>query len=588
MRRLALAAVAAALAAAALWPRTAPAAAARPPRASVPAHARRQRKPLRWWQHAVIYEVYPRSFKDSDGNGIGDLNGIRSKLGYLHWLGVNAIWLTPIYPSGGVDGGYDIIHYKQIAPVYGTMADFHRLVAAARRDHIHVFMDMVLAHTSNQNPWFAASRRSRTGPYANYYIWRDGHDGGPPNNWTSLFGGSAWQYDPLRRQYYYHYYYRQQPDLNWRNPAVRRAMFARARFWMRQGVAGFRLDSVGTLLVDPRFPNNPPGAMRTGDFPLPQQHHKYNYNQPGVHRILQALRRVVAPYHGLLIGETVGKTAAQISRFYGTPRHPEIQLPFNFLFADVNCLSAPAFRRQIAAWTHNPAHGTPVWFFDNHDQPREVQRYGHGRDNASPENAKIARLLPTLLFTLRGAVILYYGQAIGMTTTPPKKRSDVVDPMGKRFWPVFKGRDGERTPMQWTPGPDAGFSPPGIPAKPWLPIPLSYKRFNVATERIDPHSLLRYYRRLIALKRQDPALRRGAWISIHRRDPAVLSYLRRWRGETVLVAINMSSRRQVENYHLGAKDAVVLADSLRAEPARLRLGRVELPPYEAVVARLVP
>ncbi len=536
---------------------------------------------LPWWQHAVIYEIYPRSFKDSNGDGVGDLTGVRAKLGYVHWLGVNAIWLTPIYPSGGVDGGYDIIHYRKIDPVYGTQAQFHRLMTAARRNHIRVFMDLVLAHTSNQDPWFLASRRSRRGPYANFYVWRDGRDGGPPNNWTSLFGGSAWQYDPRRRQYYYHYYYRQQPDLNWRNPAVRRAMFARARFWLRQGVAGFRLDSVGTMLVDPQFRDNPPGTMRTGDFPLPQQHHLHNYNQPGVHRILQALRRVVAPYGGILIGETVGHTASQLAQFYGTARHPEIQLPFNFLFADVNRLSAPVFRRQIAAWTHNPAHGTPVWFFDNHDQPRELQRYGNGRDNA-----QVARLLPTLLLTLRGTVILYYGQEIGMTTTPPKSRRDVVDPMGRRFWPVFKGRDGERTPMQWTAGPNAGFSPPGSRAQPWLPIPASYKTVNVASERADPDSLLNYYRRLIALKRQDPALRRGAWIAVHRHDPYVLSYLRRWRGETVLVALNMTGRRQVEDYRLGMSRAVVLADSLRVEPRQLDLRRVVLPAYEGVVARV--
>ncbi|MGH9508090.1 MAG: alpha-amylase family glycosyl hydrolase, partial [Terriglobales bacterium] len=549
--------------------------------ATAPPAQRRDRRA--WWRHAVIYEIYARSFKDSNGDGIGDLNGIREKLGFLRWLGVDAIWLTPIYPSGGVDGGYDIIHYRQIDPVYGTMADFERLVAAARRDHIRVFMDLVLAHTSNQDPWFLHSRRSRQGRFANYYIWRDGHDGGPPNNWTSLFGGSAWQYDPLRRQYYYHYYYRQQPDLNWRDPAVRRAMFARARFWLRKGVAGFRLDSVGTMLVDPEFRNNPPGTMRTGDFPLPQQHHVHNYNLPGVHAILAALRRTVAPYGGILIGETVGKTAAQLATFYGTPRQPEIQLPFDFLFADVNRLSAPAFRRQIAAWEHNPAHGTPVWFFDNHDQPRELRRYGNGKDNR-----KVARLLPTLLLTLRGTVILYYGQPIGMTTTPPTSRAAVVDPMGRRFWPVFKGRDGERTPMQWTAGPEAGFSPPGSHARPWLPIPASYKTVNVASERADPNSLLNYYRKLIALKRHDPALRRGAWISVHNNDALVLSYLRRWRGEMVLVALNMSGQRQTEAYHLGAAQATVLADSLGTEPPRLNLNDVVLPPYEGVVARVQP
>ncbi len=529
-----------------------------------------------WWTHAVIYEVYPRSFADSNDDGIGDLPGLIAHLPYLHWLGVNAIWLTPCYPSGGVDGGYDIINYRAIDPAYGSLADFQRLVRAAGREHIRVLMDLVLAHTSDRDLWFLRSRRSRHSPYRNFYIWRSGRAGGPPNNWTSLFGGPAWSYDRRTRQYYYHFYYPQQPDLNWRNPAVKRAMFGNARFWLRRGAAGFRLDSVGTLLVDPRFRDNPPGLIHTGDFPLPQQRHVYNYNRPAIHRILRELRQAVDPYHAVLIGETVGTTEAQLAQFYGR-RHRQLQLPFDFLFADVNRLSAPAFRARIAAWNGNPAHGTPDWFFDNHDQPRDINRYGDGR-----HNPQIARLLATLLLTLRGTAILYYGQEIGMTTTPPRRKQDVVDPMGRRFWPKFKGRDGERTPMQWTPGHYAGFSR----HRPWLPIPASARQVNVARERAHPGSLLNYYRRLIYLKCTEPALRRGAWQAVNRKDRNVLSYLRSGGGERVLVMLNMSGQPRTEHYRITARRARILADSLNREPASIVLSRVRLAAFEAVVARV--
>ncbi len=531
-----------------------------------------------WWQHAVIYEIYPRSFADSDNDGTGDLRGITAHLGYLQSLGVNAIWITPFYPSPQVDFGYDISNYDAIDPRYGTLADFDALLAAAHRRHIRVLLDLVLNHTSDQHPWFLNSRSSRTAKYRDFYIWRDGRNGGPPNNWTSIFGGSAWEYDPRTGQYYYHFFYKQQPDLNWRNPAVEKAMFDNVRFWLRRGVDGFRLDAVTTLFEDPRLRDNPMGVLKTGDFLGPQQIHKYNQNLPEVHGVLRRLRRLADQYHAVLIGETVGDNEAELSQYYGA-HNDEIELPFDFLFADVNRLSAPEFRRRIAAWDGNAAHGTPDWFFDNHDQPRELDRYGD-----KIHNRQIARLLPTLLLTLRGTAILYYGQEIGMVTTDPVSLADVRDPVGRRWWPRFKGRDGERTPMQWNGGVNGGF----CRVRPWLPVPASAKTVNVAAEERDPHSLLAYYRALLHLRSTDAALRAGRWRAIDVRDPDVLAYLRQTNGESVLVALNMSARPQRRDLTAaGAARARLLLDS-RPRAPELALARLALQPYEALVARLQP
>jgi len=555
-----------------------------------------------WWQHAVIYEVYPRSFADSDSTGTGNLQGISAHLGYLQALGVDAVWITPFYPSPQVDFGYDISDYTAIDPTYGSMADFERLVRQARAHHLRIILDMVLNHTSDQHPWFRNSRSSPHARYRDFYVWRNGKLGAcpprsvgaaplpaapaalyakcsssPPNNWTSLFGGSAWEFDPLTGQYYYHYFYKQQPDLNWRNPAVERAMFAAVRFWLDRGVAGFRLDAVTRMFEDPQLRDNPPGFIRTGDFGAPLQKPVYNDNLPEVHRVLRRLRALADHYHAVLIGETTGSTEAALATYYGK-HQDETQLPFNFLFADINRLSAPEFRRHIAAWINNPAHGTPDWFFDNHDQPREMDRYGDG-----VHNAQIARLLPTLLLTLPGTAVLYYGQEIGMSTHDPATIDQVKDPMGRRWWPQYKGRDGERTPMQWSPGPHAGFTR----GTPWLPVPASAQRINVATESADPDSLLHYYQQLIALRRSSAPLRAGTWQAVHGDDPNVLAYVRTSPDQTLLVTLNMSAQVQDGDFSALAKGARQVLDSLPGtSPAAVDLHQLKLQPFEARVLEL--
>ena len=494
-----------------------------------------------WWRHAVLYEIYPRSFQDSNGDGIGDIQGIASRLDYLQDLGIDAIWITPMYPSPGIDYGYDISDYTALDPVYGSMADFDRLVAEARKRGIRVIMDYVINHTSDQHPWFRESRSSRTNPKRNWYIWHDGigqtatSRGHSPNNWQSWFGGPAWEWDTKTRQYYYHYFYVQQPDLNWRNPEVRAAMYGVLDFWMKRGVAGFRIDAVSRLFEDPTLHDDPylPGRNAYGDRNI---QHKYTDDLPEVHDVLKEVRKVVDKYPGdpVLVTEADEPNVEALTKMYGD--NDEVQLPMDFQIADVNQLSAPRFRKLFDEIENNAAHGQPEYFFSNHDQPRQWDRYGDGE-----HNDQIAKLMATLLLTTRGTPQLYYGEELGMRTTDPARIEDVHDPIGKRGWPKDKGRDGERTPMQWDASPLAGFT---TSAKPWLPVPPSASTYNVETERKDPNSIFSTYKRLLALRRSDPALRDGAQQSINTADKDVFAFVRSTSGRSVVVALNMSSKPQ--------------------------------------------
>lgn len=504
-----------------------------------------------WWKHAVIYEIYVRSFADSNGDGVGDLRGITEHLDYLKSLGVTAIWLTPIFPSPNVDFGYDVSNYEAIDPQYGTMADFKRLQREANKRGIKVILDMVLSHTSDQNKWFIESESSRTNAKANWYIWNDGipagspavtafqrrfeHDGMvPPNNWESFFGGSAWQWVPARKQFYYHLFFKQEPDLNWRNPAVQRAMFGVLRFWLDRGVAGFRLDSITTLFEDPQL-RNEPETGGTNSFGDPNQSWKYVYNLPAEHGVMQRMRRLVDAYPGdrVLIGETYLPNAAALNKWYGTAAHPELQLPMATMLGFGKPEYTPAHFRPLLTdiETTLGAH-QPLFVFDNHDNPRSIDRYGDGKHDVA-----IAKGIATILLGSRATAMIYYGQEIGMHTEVPKRKQDVRDPLGIRGWPKQKGRDGERTPMQWTPGFDAGFS---TAAKTWLPIPADHSTINVQTESAEPRSLLNWYRTLIRLRATVPALADGSMEMIDTNNPDVLAWVRDAAGSKAVVAINMT------------------------------------------------
>jgi len=550
-----------------------------------------QRTTDEWWKHAVIYEIYPRSFQDSDGDGIGDIKGITSRLDYLHDLGIDAIWITPMYPSPGVDYGYDISDYTAIDPVYGTMADFDRLVSEAKKREIRVIMDYVINHTSDQHEWFKESRSSRTNPKRDWYIWRDGkrqtagNKGEPPNNWQSWFGHSAWTWDEMTGQYYYHYFYVQQPDLNWRNPEVHKAMDGVLDFWMKHGVAGFRIDAVSRLYEDPELRDDPylPGTNAYGDRNI---QHTYTDDLPEVHDVLKEVRQVVSRYPGdpVLVTEADEPNVEALTRMYGNG--DEVQLPMDFQIADVNQLSAGRFRKLFNEIENNSAHGQPEYFFSNHDQPRQWDRYGDGA-----HNDHIAKLMAVLLLATRGTPQMYYGEELGMRTTEPIRVEDVHDPIGKIGWPKEKGRDGERTPMQWDGSPQAGFT---TAAKPWLPVPPSAAEVNVAAESKNPDSIFNAYKRLLALRKSDAALRDGSYEALNENDPNVFAFLRRSGDRTVLVALNMSAKPRKVAFHLGGLgvkgtrleplySSTELGKTAQ-QPGALRLEHVELAPFAALVA----
>ena len=526
-----------------------------------------------WWQHAVFYEIYPRSFADSDDDGIGDLNGIRSKMDYLHDLGVDAIWITPCFPSPQVDFGYNVSDYENIDPMYGTLADFDYLVAEGKNDHVRIILDFVMNHTSDQHPWFLDSKSSRTAAHRDWYIWRDGRaPGKPPNNWISIFGGPAWKFDRTTNQYYYHFFYPQQPDLNWRNPAVEATMLDTTSWWYKRGVAGFRLDAVDTLFEDPELHDNPvlPGFNKQGD---PNTNEKYNRNLPEVHEELQKLRKVADASNAVLIGETWTSNAAELDRYYGQGGN-ELQMPMDFMFTMVNKLSPPEFRRQIAAV--DGAHGWPVYVISNHDIIRSYNRYGDGKHNDA-----IAKLMGAFYLTLRGTPIMYYGEEIGMENNDPTRKEDVKDPIGRTGWPKEKGRDGERTPMQWNTLRNAGFSDKA----PWLPVPPSYQTHNVATESKDPNSILNLYKKVLALRHTNEALLEGAYTALNPDDPNVMSYLRSYKGKAVLVALNMSATAQRARFDLSPQGfGGTPLKTLISSAASAKGNEVTLEPFGVLIA----
>ena len=539
-----------------------------------------------WWKHAVIYEIYPRSFQDSNNDGIGDINGIKSRLSYIRQLGVDAIWITPMYPSPQVDFGYDISDYEAVDPQYGTMADLDALLRAAKAQGIRVIMDLVLNHTSDQHPWFKESRSSRNNPKRDWYIWRDGKNGGPPNNWQSWFGHSAWTLDPTTGQYYYHHFYVQQPDLNWRNPEVRKAMYDVMRFWLDKGVSGFRLDAVSRLFEDPNLHDDPylPGYNAFGDRNI---QHLYTDNLPEIHEVFRQIRQLVDSYpgHPVLLSEADEPTIAELSKMYGA-NGDEVQLPMDFQIADANHLSAPRFRKLFDEVETNPAGGWPEYFFSNHDQARQWDRYGDGK-----HNDQIAKLMAMLELLPRGTPQMYYGEEIGMRNTDPQRKEDVRDPVGITGWPKDKGRDGERTPMQWTSAaPNAGFTLPDV--KPWLPIPASARTVNVETESGESESLLNFYKSLLKLRHTEPALMNGNYVTLNPDDQKVFSFLRQAptsSGRSVLVALNMSDQKQTVSFDLSkqninAKVASVLQSNFDAgRRTTLNLNELALPPFGAIV-----
>lgn len=477
-----------------------------------------------WWAAGVLYQIYPRSFQDSNSDGIGDLRGIIDRLGYLSDLGVDAIWLSPIFPSPMADFGYDVADYAGIDPIFGTMDDFDALVLTAHARGLKVILDLVPNHSSEQHPWFIESRSSRHNPKRDWYIWCDpAPDGGPPTNWLSEFGGSGWEYDDASGQYYYHAFLKQQPDLNWRNPEVRAAIYDAMRFWLRKGVDGFRVDVIWHLIKDDQFRDNPPNPdFRPGMPPHAALLPVYSADRPETLEVVAELRRVVDEFdHRLLIGE-IYLPVERLVAYYGAELKGA-QLPFNFAL-----LSTPWRAREIAALIDRyeqalPAGAWPNWVLGNHDRPRVASRVGRAQ----------ARVASMLLLTLRGTPTMYYGDELGMEQVEIAPE-DVQDPFEKNVPGIGVGRDGCRTPMQWDASDNAGFSE----VRPWLPLAPNATQDNVANLRADAQSILNLYRALLRLRRALPQLALGAYQPLAAEGDLLL-YRRHHQGRSVLVALNL-------------------------------------------------
>ena len=534
-----------------------------------------------WWKHSVLYEIYPRSYADSNNDGTGDLNGITQHLDHLARLGVDAIWITPCFPSPQVDFGYDVSDYRNIDPQYGTLQDFDRLVSEAKKRNIKVILDFVVNHTSDQHRWFIESQKSQTNAYRDYYIWRDGKgEGQPPSNWTSTFGGPSWSFSSTTNQWYYHFFYPQQPDLNWRNAKVEKEMFDVTRFWYQRGVYGFRLDAVDTLFEDPNLTDNPPlpGADAYG---MPMQQHIHDHSPAEVHAELQKLRKVADEYPGrVLIGETWTQTPQELAEYYG-PLNNELQMPMYFNFTKITQLDANQFREKVDAIESNPVHGWPVYVLGNHDIRRYVDRYGNAENKD-----QVAKLMSALYLTLRGSAIMYYGEEIGMENNDPKRVEDVKDVIGKKGWPKEIGRDGERTPMQWNASVNAGFN---NGAKPWLPVDANYTTHNVATEAADPHSILNWYRQLIKLRRDNAAFYAGDYIPLNETDANVMSFLRKHGTSAAVVVLNFTAQPQtiaLDTGKVASSHGRVLA-ATNPEMRNINFSKIQLEPYGVVIAQVI-
>src|SRR6266496_1255528 len=493
-----------------------------------------------WWQQGVIYQVYPRSFMDSNGDGIGDLQGIIAKLDYLTWLGVDAIWISPIYPSPMIDFGYDITNYTDIDPIFGDLATFDSLLEQAHQHGLRVIMDYVPNHTSDQHPWFQESRSSRANPKRDWYVWADPKpDGSPPNNWQGSWGGSAWEWDATTNQYYLHSYHKTMPDLNWRNPAVKEAMVEVGRCWVDRGGGGLRIDSAQRIMKDPELRDNPPNPSplvtpykSLGEYDL--QLHIHDKGHPDIHTVYRELRQLLNTYSSesprVALGEMHIFDWPEWARYYGV-QLDELHMPLNFGLVGVPWKARTVRQLVDSVEAALPPKAWPNYVLDNHDETRIASSIG-------PQQVRVAMML---LLTLRGTPTLYYGDEIGMhdVEIPPEY---IQDPWGKNLPGRGLGRDPARSPMQWDDSPNAGFSPPAI--DPWLPIANDYKQANVAVQRQDRHSMLSLTRALLQLRRTTLSLAVGSYTPIEDVPDDCFVYIRRFGKQQRLIALNISGDEQ--------------------------------------------
>ena len=531
-----------------------------------------------WWRDGIIYQIYPRSFADSNGDGIGDLDGITANLDYLQDLGIDAIWLSPIYPSPDIDFGYDVSNYLDIDPRFGSLESFDRLTREAHARGLRIILDLVLNHTSDQHPWFTESRKSRDNLFRDYYFWRDPKpNGDPPNNWLSIFGGAGWEPDPTTGQLYFHMFTKEQPDVNWRNPAVRQYMLDVFKFWFDRGVDGFRLDVFNAYYKSETLADNPMKPFKLDPrnlVPFFRMNHVSDIDQAEMIPLLNDIRAVADSYgETYVVGETFVGEADTAVQYIGDDK---LHAAFNFEYTR-SPWWARAFYNAIQRWEKLlPAGAWPNYVLNNHDVTRSATRYARGEED---DRLKVAA---AMLLTMRGTPFLYYGEEIGMRDIK-LARDQIKDPVGRQFWPFFKGRDGCRAPMQWSSAPNAGFSPLGVDT--WLPVHPDFKTRNVMGQQADPDSLLNWYKRLVGLRKTYPALRAGAFLPVTDGTNFILSYLRQTEAETLLVALNFSSRRQqlVLGRELSGRKWELLLSNKRTSMIPVEGALIPLEPNEALI-----
>lgn len=547
-----------------------------------------------WWKEAVVYQIYPRSFMDGNGDGIGDLKGITGKLDYLKELGIDVIWLSPVYQSPNDDNGYDISDYQAIMEEFGTMEDFDEMLSQAHKRGIRIVMDLVVNHTSDEHAWFLESRSSRDNPRRDYYIWKEPkEDGSAPNNWGSCFGGSAWQYDETTEMYYLHLFSKKQPDLNWKNPEVRKAVFQMMTWWCEKGIDGFRMDVISMISKTDELPDGKTDGLY-GDFG------PYTVNGPHVHEYLQEMNReVLSRYDLLTVGETPGVTTELAKQYAGEDTH-ELNMVFQFEMVSSEGKYGKwtdqrrpltEIKRIMTKW-QTELHGC-AWnslYWDNHDQPRAVSRFG----NDSPQYREIsAKMLATCLHMMEGTPYVYQGEELGMTNYPFRKLEDFRDievfqsyqdwcESGivslEEIWPCFLAisRDNARTPVQWDDTENAGFTT-GIP---WIGVNPNYKEINAKAQLADPNSVFHYYRKLIALRKEYPVIVYGKYELLLPEDPELYVYTRELDGEKLLTVCSFTEKERTFSLPEEFSGAACLISNYGTD---VRKGEITLKPYEAFV-----
>ncbi|MDO4904345.1 MAG: alpha-glucosidase family protein [Lautropia sp.] len=536
-----------------------------------------------WWRGGVIYQIYPRSYQDSNGDGIGDLKGITQRLDYVASLGVDAIWLSPFFKSPMKDFGYDVSDYRQVDPMFGSLDDFKVLIERAHELGLRVMIDQVLSHTSDQHPWFAQSRQNRTNAKADWYVWADAkRDGTPPNNWLAIFGGSAWQWDTARQQYYLHNFLTSQPDLNLHNPKVRRALLSDIKFWLDLGVDGFRLDTVNFYFHSRSLKDNPARgapteenpAVSTGN-PYAWQWHRYDKTQPENLGFLREVRALLNQYpHTTMVGEVGDDDSLKVIAQY-TADNDKLHMAYSF---DLLCkdFSAPSLHRIFSRFTRIVGDGWPSWALSNHDTMRVASRWSHGKPDE-----RIKRLAAVLQMTMRGSPCMYQGDELGLPEAE-LTFEQLRDPYGITMWPVFKGRDGCRTPIPWKKADrQAGFSKS---VETWLPIPEEHRELAVDRQEADPDSLLHFYRRLLAWRKTHPALIKGT-VKVLPSHPQVLGFERQFEGERLLCLLNFSNKKASFTLPTSWRNAAI-DPGCGLPGGTLKAGALSLEPYTGAV--LIP